>query len=75
MLSDTGVKDEMLAGLKPLKQLHTLHLSRDPITGQAIETLAAISSLRNVNVEGTKLTAEDRERWLDRLPGREIVGP
>lgn len=75
MLSDSGVKDEMLVGLKPLQMLHTLYISRSPITVQAIDSVAALSALRNVHIEGTKLSPADREVWLDRIPGRLIVGP
>ena len=68
-LDETRVSDEGLENIRGLKALEVLHLrSRLPVSDRSIPLIIRFEKLRELKVEGTKITPEGLERLKRKLP-------
>ena len=68
-LDETRISDEGMSNLKGLVQLEVLHLrSRLPVSDTSIPVIIRFEKLRELKVEGTKITPEGLERLKRKLP-------
>ena len=68
-LDETRISDEGMSNLKGLVQLEVLHLrSRLPVSDTSIPVIVRFEKLRELKVQGTKITPEGLERLKRKLP-------
>ena len=68
-LDETRVSDEGLTNIRGLMALEVLHLrSRLPVSDRSIPLIIRFDKLRELKVEGTKITPEGLERLKRKLP-------
>ena len=73
-LSDTQVTDAGLALLDANPRLETLRLARTGITDQAFDgPLEKLPALKQLDLTGSKVTAERAQKWMDAKPGRMAI--
>lgn len=74
-LDDTLVTDKGVKFLEPLERLEMLHLAtQGDITDASIDSLIKLQNLREIKLEGTKVTEDGKARLVKALPEVEFVG-
>ncbi len=73
-VNDSKITDESLDVLKTLPSLETLRIRNTAVSDQGFtDSLAPISTLKQLDVRGTQIRKESIEAWKDAQPGRRAL--
>ncbi len=74
-LDDTLVTDKGVKFLEPLSRLVMLHLAtQGEITDACIDSLVKLKNLKEIKLEGTKVTEDGKAKLVKALPEIEFIG-